>query len=435
MNSLSLRVGLIAALVVAVFAVLTALALERAFRDSAAQALDERLHAQLYLLMGVTEVDGDGRVTLPERLPEARLMLPGSGLVGEIRAASGEPLWTSPSALGDAPDSKALPFAVRLMVNWELGERSHPLEFRISEDRTAFEAQLSEYRRSLWTWLAALAVLLLAAQGVALHQGLKPLRRVTRELRAVERGEQPGLQGRYPVELKGLTDNLNTLIHHERAQLARYRDALSNLAHSLKTPLAVLRGSLDSGEGDRQQTREQLEQLERMERIVAYQLQRAATSGRTVLTAPIPLAPVVQRLGTTLAKVYPERDLAFESDVPEGLKFRGNEGDLMELLGNLLDNAWKHGGSRVRVEARGIVDGLELCVCDDGPGIPPDQVPTILTRGGRLDEQVPGQGIGLAVVADIVAAYEGRIEIDQGPLGGARVCVTLPGSGGERGDD
>lgn len=424
LNSLSLRVGLIAAVVVAVFAGLTALALERAFRDSASQALDERLHAQLYLLMGVTEVDAGGRVILPERLPEARLMLPESGLVAEIRTPAGERLWISPSALGRDPDREALPFTVNLTVNWELGERLYPLEFRILEDRRAFEAQLSEYRQSLWGGLAALAVLLLAAQGVALSQGLKPLRQVARELRAVEQGEQPALEGRYPVELQGLTDNLNALIHHERAQLARYRDALSNLAHSLKTPLAVLRGSLDTRDPDREQA---LEQLERMERIVAYQLQRAATSGRTVLSAPVPVAPLVQRLGSTLGKVYPERDVQFEMEVPAGLQFRGNEGDLMELLGNLMDNAWKHGGSRVRVAAGQTGEGLELSVCDDGPGIPPEEVPTILTRGGRLDEQVPGQGIGLAVVADIVAAYQGRIEIDRSPLGGAQVRVMLPG--------
>jgi two-component system, OmpR family, sensor histidine kinase PhoQ len=423
MSSLSLRVGLIAAVVVAVFAVLTALALERAFRDSATQAMQERLQAQLYLIMGVTEVDEAGRVSLPERLPESRLMLPGSGLVGEIHAPDGESLWTSPSALGAATDAADLPFMAALTVNWEVGARTYPLEFRIHEDRRAFEAQLSRYRRSLWTWLAALAVLLLAAQAVALHQGLKPLRRVARELRAVERGDQPGLEGRYPVELKGLTDNLNALIRHERAQLARYRDALSNLAHSLKTPLAVLRGSLDSGDPDREQT---LEQLERMERIVAYQLQRAATSGRTALSAPVPIESLVTRLAATLGKVYPERNVRLETAVAKGLHFRGNEGDLMELLGNLLDNAWKHGGSRVRVEARYVGEDLELCVCDDGPGIPPEEVPTILTRGGRLDEQVPGQGIGLAVVADIVAAYEGGIEIDRAPLGGARVRVRLP---------
>ncbi|OOG25666.1 histidine kinase [Thioalkalivibrio denitrificans] len=423
MSSLSLRVGLIAALVVAVFAVLTALALERAFRDSAAQALDERLHAQLYLLMGITEVDAAGRVNLPERLPEARLMLPGSGLVAEVRTPDGEPLWTSPSALGRDPDADALPFSVNLTVNWELEERLYPLEFHIREDRAAFEAQIAQYRRSLWGWLAAMAVLLLAAQALALHQGLKPLRRVARELRAVEQGRQPGLQGRYPVELRGLTDNLNTLVHHERAQLARYRDALSNLAHSLKTPLAVLRGSLDSREPDRRQS---VEQLERMERIVAYQLQRAATSGRTALSAPVAVAPLVKRLGVTLAKVYGDRRVDLEVDVPDDLQFRGNEGDLMELLGNLMDNAWKHGGSRVRVDARQDDRGLELTVSDDGPGIPPGQVPTILTRGGRLDEQVPGQGIGLAVVADIVAAYEGEIEIDQSPLGGARVRIRLP---------
>ncbi|SEP86267.1 two-component system, OmpR family, sensor histidine kinase PhoQ [Ectothiorhodospira magna] len=427
-NSLTLRVSLIAALMVAVFAVMTALALERAFRDSAVHALEERLQAQLFLLMGAAEVDTDGRVSLPERLPEPRLMLPDSGLHARISDGAGMTLWRSPSALGlSDPSLQTRMFQARMTVDWETSAGVVPLTFTLREDHTALEDQMGAYRRSLWGWLAGLAVLLLAAQSLALYLGLMPLRRVARELRAMEQGRQSILTGRYPVELKALTDSLNDLLRQERAQLARYRDGLADLAHSLKTPLSVLRGSLESGhERSGQQHMEDLEQLERMDRIVAYQLRRAATAGHRTLAAPLAIAPVVQRLGRTLDKVYPDKGVILFDRVSSDCHLRGNEGDLMELLGNLMDNAWKYGQSRVMVSAAMKGRWLTLQVEDDGPGIPSDQVPVILARGGRLDEGVPGQGIGLAVVNDIVDAYEGRLTIGTSTLGGARVEVRLP---------
>ncbi|MBK1692405.1 ATP-binding protein [Ectothiorhodospira mobilis] len=428
MNSLTLRVGLIAALVVAVFAGLTALALERAFRDSATQAVTQRLQGQLYLLMGAVEVEADGDVRLPGRLPEARLNLPDSGLHARITATDGRVLWRSPSSLGMDPEAAGeAPFIARMTVTWETGGGGVPLTFTVAEDRSALEAQLRSYRRSLWGWLAALAVLLLAAQSLALYLGLKPLRRVARELRAIEQGEQSRLAGRYPLELRALTDNLNALIHAERARQARYRDGLADLAHSLKTPLAVLRGTLGTA-GDAA-GRQALEQLERMDRIVAYQLQRAGTAGRSPLAAPLAVAPVVRRLADSLAKVYAGRGVECTLEVPETARFRGSEGDLMELLGNLMDNAWKFCRHRVRVRAREDHDGgLEVRVEDDGPGIDPGQVPAILARGGRLDEGVPGQGIGMAVVSEMVQAYGGRLQLDRTPQwGGAAWVLRLPG--------
>lgn len=426
MNSLTLRVGLIAALVVAVFAGLTALALERAFRDSATHAVEERLQAQLFLLMGAVEVNANGDISVPERLPEARLTLPESGLHARITDAWGHILWRSPSALGLPVESRdSRPFTARMTVDWETAGGLVSLTFTLVEDRTGLEAQLSEYRRSLWGWMAILAVLLLAAQSLALYLGLIPLRRVARELRAMEQGDQGQITGRYPVELKPLTDNLNTLIQQERAQLARYRDGLADLAHSLKTPLAVLRGSLEQRSDT--DSRQALEQLERMDRIVAYQLQRAATSGRSALAAPLDVAPVMRRLADTLNKVYRDKEVEYSMQVQPGSHFRGNEGDLMEVLGNLLDNAWKFSRHQVRAVAGHRGRMLEIRVEDDGPGIPADRVQAILARGGRLDEGVPGQGIGLAVVSEIVTAYGGDLLVEDSALGGAALVVCLPG--------
>jgi two-component system sensor histidine kinase PhoQ len=433
MNSLAARIGVAAALVIAIFATLTALGLERAFRESAEAAAFERLQAQLYLLMGATEVEASGAPRLPSRLPEPRLELPGSGLYAEILDADGTRLWRSPSALGRrippaltegidrVTDDDGVEYLVSsLPVDWELESGVVALQFRVSEDLRGYRAELASYRRALWGWLAAMAVLLIIVQAYALRWGLRPLRGVEVELSAIEGGERDAIEGRYPRELQRLTDSLNTLLRHERAQLARYRDALGDLAHSLKTPLAVLRGSLGS-DGEP----EVVEQLERIDRIVTYQLQRAATSGRSVLAAPQPVGEAARRVAASLDKVYADKGVRFESEAA-GVLFRGNEGDLFELLGNLLDNAYKWCERRVRLTAAQANGRLILTVEDDGPGIAPEQIPVILERGGRLDESRPGQGIGLAVVRDIVTAYDGGFAVERSTLGGARIVLDLP---------
>ena len=443
MTSLRVRVGLAAALVLAIFLVLTALALEKAFQNSAESAMRQRLFAQLYLVMAATELDADGRPALPEQLGEPRFNLPGSGLYARISDASGQPLWQSPSSIGlslalapGAPGQEAFRrqrlggrtyFVASLGVEWETGDGLRPLLFSVVEDTAALERELERYRTSLWSWLGGMAVLLLLAQVAALAWGLRPLATVRRELAAIERGEQEGLRRRYPRELQGLTDGINALLHHERAQQTRYKDALADLAHSLKTPLAILRGL--GTVASREQAGELEAQVARMDDIVQYQLQRAATSGRSVLAGPLPVRPVLNRILASLAKVYQARAVMVRVEESEGASFRGDEGDLMELLGNLLDNAYKWCRNEIRVEARCEGRRLHLRVDDDGPGMDESQVGEILRRGVRLDQATPGHGIGLAMVRDIVDAYEGRLHIGRSPLGGASIRLHLPGCG------
>lgn len=442
MNSLSARVGLSAALVLLVFLLLTAAALERAFQDSARSALRERLLGQLYLVMSVTEVNDRGQLQLPGTLPEPRLELPASGLYAAIRSGDDLPAWRSPSALGvDVPlpprsreagegfdelhaaDSAFL--AVSLTVDWEVGGTSYPMAFYVVEDAGILEAQISRYRHSLLGWLAAMGVLLLAAQLLVLRWGLRPLRTVATEIDAIEDGRQEALQSHYPRELRPLTERLNTLLRHERAQQTRYKDALGDLAHSLKTPLAVLRAAAEEpGEKGLRQTLD--EQIARMDNIVQYQLQRAVTSGRSVLSAPISIERSVQRIASSLRKAYRDKPLDLRVEIDEDTKFRGNEGDLMEVLGNLLDNAFKWAKQVVSVRTERTDGVLRLMVEDDGPGIESSQAEALLQRGARMDESVPGHGIGLAMVRAIVEAYEGSLAIERSDLGGARMVLRIP---------
>jgi two-component system sensor histidine kinase PhoQ len=441
--SLGARVALGASLVLLVFVALTAITLDRAFRDSALSATQQRLLGQTYLLMAAAEVEPQGRLAMPATLPEARFALPSSGLYGLVVDANGGVLWHSRSVVGArATFSKVLPagqhnfeqkrgadnhgyLVVSYGVEWTTKDGRYPLTFIVAEELSPFVTQIRRYRRTLWGWLGAMAFLLVLTQALTLRWGLRPLRRVTRELTAIENGSQDQLLGRYPTELAGLTRNLNELLQKERAQQRRYRNALGDLAHSLKTPLAVLRGALADSKTSAVDTDVVQEQVARMNHIVSYQLQRAATAGRVRLTAPVPLRAVIDRLIESLNKVHRDKQVQTIADIEEESCFHGDEGDLMELLGNTLDNAYKWCRHRVRISAGDDTGDLILRIEDDGPGISSSEADLILRRGVRIDECVPGHGIGLAAVRDILEAYDGDLVIERSRLGGAEIRLRL----------
>jgi two-component system sensor histidine kinase PhoQ len=253
------------------------------------------------------------------------------------------------------------------------------------------------------------------------------LRRVAAEVSAVESGRQARIGGVYPSELRALTDNLNALLAHEHARQQRLDHALGDLAHSLKTPLAIMHGAVQPCGADADGRALLQEQLARVGEIVEYQLQRARVGAGSVgqLGPSVPVRRTVERMLSSLVKVYQDKRVETELVVDQDLVFRGTEADLMELLGNLLDNAFKWCRTRVQVSARGASGALRLQIDDDGPGVDAGAAGRLLQRGARADESAPGHGIGLAVVQEICTAYGGSIEIQRAPLGGARVCLTL----------
>src|SRR5205823_2129702 len=198
-----------------------------------------------------------------------------------------------------------------------------------------------------------------------LEWALAPLRRVSHEIRRIEHGEQAEVAGSYPAEIAALTNNLNTLIKQERVRQTRYKEALSFLAHSLKTPLAVLRTAVNE---PAQLSATVTRQVTRMDDIVRHQLGRAAAGGAAHFAPYLPLAPVLNRIRDSLEKVYAEKGLAFELDCPPDLSWRIDEGDAFEMLGNVMDNAAKWARHRVVVRAWREADGLNLRVEDDGAG-------------------------------------------------------------------
>jgi len=287
----------------------------------------------------------------------------------------------------------------------------------------------------LFGGFSVVMLLLLGTLAILLRRLLSPLRRVEQEIEAIEAGDMTEVGTGYPRELLGITTNLNTLLKSERERLARYRNTLGNLAHSFKTPLAVMRNLLSSAQvRDLPIARQLDEQVGRMDDIVKYQLKRAAVSGGTGLgTAPVPVREALEALRGALLKVYIDRQLECELHVAEGCLYFGDREDLTEIAGNLMDNACKWAQHRIRLHVERVPappqarrDGLSLIVEDDGPGIPADEYGHVLERGARLDERVSGQGIGLSVVRELVQLNGGTVTIGTSELGGARIEVRLP---------
>lgn len=437
MGSLRARLLCAALGVLALFIILCGAALERAFERSARQAQQDRLQGLVYALLAITEPTATGSIALSNgRLPDARLENPGSGLGAALMDDAGEQVWISPSwdeswaqipqpEVGESRfEGLASGFSLSFGLRWFDGEDVRRYTLHVIEGGAQYREQLQIYRRTLWTGLGLAAAALLLALVIVLAWGLRPLGLLSRELRAVESGNQRRIEGRYPRELQALTAAINAMIQTGYAQLERQRNALADLAHSLKTPLAVLRNTGDAP-GLAEELRDTLrEQVGRMQHIADHQLRRAATAGSRTLGEPVALRALTQKIVNALEKVYAAQAPQFELDIAEALRVRADAGDLYELLGNLLDNAVKHGGRKVGVQAR-MSDTLQLNVEDDGPGFSEPRA-ALLERGVRADSHTPGQGIGLAAVAELVRAYEGSIELDRSEcLGGACVRIRL----------
>jgi len=443
--SLQTRLLLTASIILTVFLGLTGVALFKAFQSSAEQAEQGKLEGQLYGLLGAAELDSTGGLVMANDLAEPRFSIPESGLVAEIIDDRGKTEWQSVSTLGmKLPPQQVLDVDEsrfqRLSVNnnewfsfsygiaWvDEQETENRYSFRVMESPQAFNQQAERFRRTLIVWLTAAALILLVVQVMVLRWSLRPLRRI------VERGEREQLTEDYPRELNGLAASLNLLLTNERRHLQRYRNTLADLAHSIKTPLAVLRGVADSStdkECDRQAIEEE---VGRMDHIVEYQLQKAAAAGSKSLTSGIAILPVAERLLASLQKVYRDKSISYSMDIDAKATFRGEKGDLMEVIGNLLDNASKWCDKKVSIAVKDIPAGKnaathnkhQITIEDDGPGMAEDQIEKLLQRGARGDEQTPGHGIGLAVVREIVEAYGGELRIARSELGGAKVEIEL----------
>lgn len=444
MKSLRSRLILTASLVLTFFILIAGYTLDRAFYESAEASLQENMNTQLTLLLAGTEVENPNDIDMPSRLLETKFSLPSSGLYAMIVNEKGKLLWKSLSTVGVTLPAPIIvpPGEQRLQriklkdqefylksygIQWFTETDKVPLTFNIVTDLSEFNRQIYKYRQTLWGWLIGLAAILLVAQVLILIWGLKPLKHVVTELNAIESGDQDRIAREYPTEILRLTDNINGLLEHEHTQQTRYRNALADLAHSLKTPLAVLNGALQEMKEEHQKQNLQ-EQIQRMDHIIGHQLQRAATAGSSPIRKSIEVEPLIGKITRALDKVYHDKQIQFDIHLPDNLNVRVDEGDIMEVMGNILDNACKFCEQRVRINSTVRNKRAMFTIADDGPGIKESEIEHILQRGGRMDQSVPGQGIGLSVVMDIVTAYNSELTITHSDLGGVAFTFDFPAS-------
>lgn len=455
LNSLKVRIIASALLLILVLMPLIGFTLNDAFKLQIKSALKNELSAYVYSVLASTEVDNN-QLLMPEQLLEnqfnviqsglyALISIPEAGDSGSAGKTDKLPsqsnqgtsaiAWHSDSFLGLAvPGELPRPatgesefsemvlagkgyFIYSLSVSFAQpgnAGKQFPITIHILKDQADFQLQTEQFSKQLWNWLLILMALLVIVQLVWLLWTLKPLAKLTRELSDIEHGRANQLAEIYPAELQAVARQLNTLLNTEQSQRKRYRNALSDLAHSLKTPLAVI-------QSQKGLSRAASEQVSIINNIIGHQLKRAQTAAGSSWHLGIKVNSVSDKLVRSLAKIYYEPQIIIEQDVDQQAVFKGDEADLTEILGNVLDNACKAAKSRVVLTVSTAEHCLVIMVEDDGKGISAQQRTQIFERGIRADSYQQGHGIGLAIVRDLVASYNGQLSVSQSKkLGGAK---------------
>jgi len=461
--SLRQRLLIAATLLLLVFLGAIGLGLNNAFKQSVITNAQDTLKNQVLLLIANIEVQ-DGEIVVPNALTEPRLSQTDSDLFAQVSTPQKGVVWQSHSLLGaeflslqsrlgefnffEKPflDKNSLPvslseeisngqsfwvqqhpvYAVSFGAEWETEQGDLPFTVQVAEYTTAYVKRLKRYQRQSATWLAIMGLALLLLLLALLSWALKPLVRVTKQVAEIEQGKRQRFDEDYPAEVSRLTQNLNQLLNFEEQRINRQKDVLGNLAHSLKTPIAVLNGLHYSSEV----SVDAKHQLGAMQNIIDYQLQSASAVGRRRFVKPIGISEPTQQIINSLSKLHASKNLQTRFQIDNSVVFYGDHGDWMELAGNLLDNAFKWAASTVTVKVTNKPVGshrvaTQIEVIDDGVGIDEQLKAAILHRGVRLDSQTPGHGLGLHIAKGIVEAYDGELKIEDNTPQGTKFTAFL----------
>lgn len=412
------------------------------FRAHVEAEAEARLVTDMDQIIAALTAGPDGAVTVFPPPGDPRFRQPLSGLYWQVGPpamplARSRSLWDSalPLPMDEVADGTVhvhriagprgtAVLTVERMVR--LPDLPRPLRVAVAEDAAATEAAVARFTRDLSVAFAVLAgALMLAAvaQGIAV---LRPMRRLRRRVLAVRRGAAERLEGAFPAEVAPLVDDLNALLDHDRETVARARRQAGDLAHGLKTPLAVIGAEADvlAAAGQADAAAVLVEQVEAMRRQVEANLARArAAASRDLPGARAPVAATLEPLVRAIGRLHRK---AVVLDAGAGLAFRGDAQDLQEMAGALMDNAAKWARTRVTVTARADGGMVVVTVDDDGPGLPPDQREAVFRRGLRLEEAMPGTGLGLSIARDVADLYGGGVTLEEAVGGGCRAVLRLP---------
>jgi signal transduction histidine kinase len=456
LNSLALRLFFSATTWTVLILVVTGIVLSSIYRAAVERAFDRRLGVYLRTLVSDVATPEENSGKLQQSVGEPLFDLPLSGWYWQVTrldaptpdVRASRSLWDgslphlanlgATTASGGArqgyvegPEGQQLRIIERTI---DLGDEGRYL-VAVAGDA----AEIDDETHSFDGWLVAtfgvLAIVLLLITTFQVRFGLAPLKRISEGLAAIRSGGAERLEGAFPVEIAPLARETNALLDANREIVARARTHVGNLAHALKTPISVMLNEASTHGADAFALKVR-EQTEIMRDQVTRHLERARLAARVVVIGTVTeVRPVATALARTMEKIHTRRGIAIAIDAPEGVRFRGEQQDLEEMVGNLVDNACKWAQSRVAVEVflekpdpaddRRMV---RILVDDDGPGLSPQQREQVARRGRRLDETKPGSGLGLSIVLELASLYGGGLTLGTAPIGGLRAELVLPGA-------
>lgn len=407
------------------------------FREAVNTAFDKRLESLLnVVLAGVSYDPRTDALVVSRALGDSRFDIVFSGWYWQVRddgerVLASRSLWDQRLAVSKRPGltfrTMTGPREQSLRVlerDIHLPNLNDALHVQVAADLTEVEAQIASFQTLLWLSLATLGSLLVGLIALQIRWGLEPLRRVEKSLRAVEQGQQASVETDLPKELARLAGAINTVLERDGRLIERGRTAAGNLAHALKTPVAVLTTLAERLPQEQQQTMQA--ELKRLDDAVRHHLARASAAGPVALGVERKLNAVLKPVVDGIDRLAVRRGLVFEERLPKSLQVRMDAQDLQEIVGNLLENAVNWAVSSVVLEASIKSSELLISVTDDGPGMSPESRQQALSRGGRLDQSKPGSGLGLSIVSELVALHEGKLQLGDRTGGGLCAQVLLP---------
>jgi len=451
LNSLAVRLIAAASLWSAVALVVAGLILTSLYRQTVEQAFDERLGVYLTTLIGNLTTQDPTALTDPGNLGEQRFELLYSGWYWQVRRAGGGPVLLASNSLfsdtldmGEATDTSTADGvttgslvgpdgqSLRAVTRTIIFDPQTSFDVLVAGDAGQMREQIAAFRTSVILTLSVFGVGLVIATMIQIRWGLRPLDRVRLGLAQLRSGKETRFEGEFPREIEPLAKELNALLDSNQQIIERARTQVGNLAHALKTPLSVITNEARATPGAFAQ--KVTEQAALMRSQVNHYLDRARIAARSnVIGAVAEVEPVIARLVRAMTRIHEDRGLTLSADTPADLRFKGEQQDLEEIVGNLLDNACKWAKSRVSVSAtcdRPPSENQEgrftIRIDDDGPGLSAEERAEATRRGRRLDETKPGSGLGLSIVTDLVGLYDGSFRLDRSPDGGLRAEIELP---------
>lgn len=435
--------------------IITALALTWLSRNSIYRVFDEPLESAVIGLIASVEVAEDGTLRLSRELPDPRYQRalsgrywmigeyePGRGIVSRLSSRSlyGAPLPVSESIrsrldlqlqepvrfVTSGPDTEAgeaLRVVARQVV---LPDMTTPMIVLAAADRAPVIQDIRNFTLTAITLILILTLGLIFAVYAQVRLGLRPLFDLGERIADVREGRAAEVEGAYPPEIAPLAGELNSLILHNKEIVDRAQTHVGNLAHALKTPLAVLRN--EAAGGSKTDSQVVSRQTETMAKQVDHHLRRARAAARgQAIGLRAEMDPIIDGLVRTLPRIYRDKDIEIARSGETDLLFRGDPRDFEEMVGNLMDNAAKWTKGVVTLNVSSGEDGFcQIVVCDNGPGLTPEEYVTALKRGARLDEATPGSGLGLSIVDDLAQAYNGALILDRADIGGLKAILHLP---------